>query len=336
MCHTGICPHNENTDLIVFQGATYLVHRTAISQILGDNCALHVYKTTDGGVTFTHLAQIDPVVGRDLRDPAFYVVGGELYLKALTRLPVTSSRDSNVNTLTVITHSPDGVTWTPFQTVSPQAAPFFSFWRVVAHAGTYYSAAYEDGDKSIVLFTSSDGSAWTKGATIYGVSADTPLETELVFMPSGKLLALVRTDGSDAELLGGGALMTKVCWAGPPYDSFDCSQTLAGERLDGPVAFSWSSRLFVIARRHLGASLKKRTTLFELTGNLDAGPLSIKSWGDFPSAGDTSYAGVAPIDANRFLVTWYSSELAKDSPWGVGILQASDIWKGVIDMTLVK
>src|SRR5690242_7330587 len=94
MCQTAICPHNENTDMIVFKGATYLVHRTAVSQILGDNCALHVYKTTDGGVTFTHLAQINPVTGRDLRDPAFYVVGDQLYMKALTRLPVTLSRDS--------------------------------------------------------------------------------------------------------------------------------------------------------------------------------------------------------------------------------------------------
>src|SRR3954451_18806085 len=36
-CRTQICVHNENTDLTVFDGATYLVHRTATSQILGPN-----------------------------------------------------------------------------------------------------------------------------------------------------------------------------------------------------------------------------------------------------------------------------------------------------------
>jgi hypothetical protein len=340
MCQQAICPHNENTDMIVFKGATYLVHRTAVSQILGDNCALHVYKTTDGGATFTHLQQINPVPGRDLRDPAFYVVGDELYMKALTRLPVASSRDSMVDSNTVITHSPDGVTWsTPWEPVTPtvEPGPFYSFWRPVLHDGKYYDAAYQDGDLSTVLYTSTDGKTWTKGSTIYDVSADTVLETELVFMPSGKLLAIGRTDGTDSQLLGGGALMTKMCWASPPnYDTWDCSQTLADQRLDGPVAFWWNSRLFVIARRHLGPSLKKRTSLFELTGNFDGGPLSIKVWGDFPSAGDTAYAGVAPIDANKFLVTWYSSDIPKDAGWGVAILQPSDIWKGVIDMSLVK
>ena len=56
---------------------------------------------------------------------------------------------------------------------------------------------------------------WTAGPAIYGVSADTPLETELIFTPSGKrMLALVRIDGTDDELLGNtGRLRTKVCWA---------------------------------------------------------------------------------------------------------------------------
>src|SRR5689334_22421642 len=48
-CRTGICRHNENTDLVTFAGAIYLVHRTAVSQILGPNSALHVYRSTDGG-----------------------------------------------------------------------------------------------------------------------------------------------------------------------------------------------------------------------------------------------------------------------------------------------
>jgi hypothetical protein len=57
-----------------------------------------------------------------------------------------------------------------------------------------------------------------RGTQVYGVSADTPLEPELTFSPSGRrLLALVRMDGSDSELLGfQGRLRTKVCWATVP------------------------------------------------------------------------------------------------------------------------
>src|SRR5690242_7359979 len=42
-CRAGLCRHNENTDLTVYNGAIYLVHRTAESQVLGPNSSLHVY-----------------------------------------------------------------------------------------------------------------------------------------------------------------------------------------------------------------------------------------------------------------------------------------------------
>src|SRR5258708_37623934 len=107
------------------------------------------------------------------------------------------------------------------------------FWRIKEHGGVDYTAAYADGDTMVTLYSSTDGVAWTKGALVYGVAADTPLETELVFMPSGKLLALVRMDGTDQELLGDmGRLRTKVCWADPPsYAAFTCPQELTGQRL---------------------------------------------------------------------------------------------------------
>ena len=335
-CRTVICRHNENTDLTTYKGAIYFVHRTAISQTLGPNSALHVYKTTDAGATFTETARIPAPTDRDLRDPAFYQVGGELWMKALTRLPVPSSRDSNVDTITVATHTSDGVTWAPMQPIAPVT---WSFWRVKEQSGSYFSAAYEDGDKSVVLFSSTDGVAWTKGAVIWDVAADTPLETELQFLPSGKLLALVRMDGNDTEYLGdAGRLRTKVCWASPPYAAFDCTNQIDGQRLDGPVSFLWNGRLFVVARKHLQGMGKKRTSLFELMGDLTngGGALTIKEWGEIPSAGDTSYAGVAFPDPNHALITWYSGDLAQDRSWVTAIFDLTDIWQGTIDLTKLK
>jgi hypothetical protein len=343
-CLTKICPHNENTDLLAYDGAIYLVHRTAISQVLGPNSSMLIYRSDDGGQTFDELARIlapQPPgsvelpgdMGRDLRDPSLFVMpDGKLALKALTRIPFNSTRDSGVDTITVVSVSPDkGHTWGP---LTPAAPTTWSFWRVREHDGSYYSAAYEDGDLSVHLFASPDGATWTDTGTIYDVAEDTPLETELVFMPSGRLLALVRMDGTDDELLGDmGRLRTAVCWAEPPYDAWDCPQTLDGERLDGPVAFWHGDRLFVVARKHLSTFDQKRTDLFELGGALDGGPLTITDLGELPSAGDTAYAGYADIDADHGLVTWYSSSIPDDQSWALAIFLPADIWQAEIDFT---
>ncbi len=226
---------------------------------------------------------------RDLRDPCFYVIDGKLAIKALTRTPSSLLRDTGVDTIAVGSISPDGgQTWSPLAPIGPET---WSYWRIRDDAGgVHYAAAYEDGDQSVALFSSVDGTNWTHGAEIYGHAEDTPLETELVFMPSGKLLALVRMDGTDQELLGNvGRLRTKVCWASPPYTTWDCSRELDGVRLDGPVAFFHGSRLFVVARKHLiEDAMRKRTALYELTGDLDGGDLSIIEHHELPSAGDTS------------------------------------------------
>jgi hypothetical protein len=332
-CRTGICRHNENVDMITWGGAIWLVHRTAESQVLGPNSALHVYRSDDGGKTFVQKALVPAPVDRDLRDPSFFVVGSDLYLKALTRLPVVSDRDSNVDSNTVITSSSDGVTWAP---IAPVVTGGWSFWRVKESQGTYYAAAYQDGDKSVVLYSSKDGRTWTAGPLVYGVSADTPLETELTFMPDGHLLALVRMDGTAQELLGdAGRLRTKACWATPPYDKFDCSGELDGQRLDGPVSFFYGERLFVIARKHLQGTGKKRTALFEITGNFAGGPIAVAERGELPSAGDTSYAGVAPLGGGRFVTAWYSGDLEQDRPWILGMIDLTDIWQATLDLSKI-
>jgi hypothetical protein len=332
-CRTKVCQHNENTDLINFDGAIYLVHRTAVSQVLGPNSSLRVYRSDDGGETFTLLAIIPALADRDIRDPHFYIApDGSLMIKTITRIPHNSIRDTDVESITYTTTSTDlGQTWSDLTPIAPVT---WGLWRVVKQGDTYYSAAYEDGDLSVVLYSSTNGVDWTAGAQIYGVSADTPLETELVFMPSGRMLALVRMDGNDDELLGDtGRLRTQVCWATAPYDSFDCPQTLEGVRLDGPLAFWHGDRLFVVAREHLQGEFKKRTTLYEITGNLEGGPIEITSHGRFPSAGDTAYAGMATVDENTKLISWYSGELAADQTWVLGVFQATDIWLAKIDFT---
>jgi hypothetical protein len=340
-CRTDVCRHSENTDLINWQGAIFLVHRTAESQVLGPNSSLRVSRSDDGGKTFALQAVLPAPTNRDIRDPHFYVVGNQLVIKTLCRLAVNSTRDSNVDTLPQTTTSTDGKTWSALATITDGGGTPWnthSFWRIKQQGGVYYSAAYLDGDLSVTLFSSADGVSWQKGADIYTVSADTPLETELTFMPSGKLLALVRTDGNDDELLGSILpLRTSVCWADPPYTSFSCPQTFMTQRLDGPLSFFHDGRLFVVARKHLiGPDDRKRTSLFEITGTLEGGPIDIKEWGELPSAGDTSYAGVATVDGTRSVVSWYSGDLTLDEGWATAIFLPSDIWVGTLDFSKLQ
>jgi hypothetical protein len=244
-------------------------------------------------------------------------------------------RDMGVDSISVDMHSRDGRTWTRPRPIGPVR---WGFWRVVEQDGAYYSAAYEDGDLRVRLHRSRDGRTWRAGAEIYGVARDTPLETELVFSPSGKrMLGLVRMDGNDSELLGyQGRLRTRVCWARRPYRRFSCPGVLRGVRLDGAVAFYWRKRLFVIVRKHLrGQEIRKRTALYEITGDLEGGPIGIVERGEFPSAGDTSYAGVVRLRGPRFLVTWYSSPPRQDQSWPEGFGGRTDIWKATIDLSRV-
>ncbi|MBX3154788.1 MAG: exo-alpha-sialidase [Deltaproteobacteria bacterium] len=335
-CRAAICVHNENTDMIVFGGATFLVHRTAESQVLGPNSSLRISRSDDHGATWNLLAVLPAINGRDLRDPHFYVIDGKLAIKALTRKPVVSTRDSFVDTISVGTISPDGGrTWDAFAEIGPVT---WSYWRIIQDGGTYYNAAYEDGDLSVRLFSSTDGRAWTMGPVIYDKAEDTPLETELMVYPDGTMLALVRMDGTNDELLGStGRLRTAVCWSSPPYASFACPQELEGVRLDGPVAFFHDGRLFVVARKHfLEVENRKRTALYEILGP-EGGPLSIVEHAELPSTGDTAYAGVARIaDGDRYLVTWYSSVLTQDGPWARAILGPTDVWQATLDLGALK
>jgi hypothetical protein len=105
-------------------------------------------------------------------------------------------------------------------------------------------------------------------------------------------------------------------------------------RLDGAVAFWYRGRLMVIARKHLKSDdWKKRTALYEVTGNFEGGKLRVVERGELPSAGDTSYAGVVPLGGSSFLTTWYSSPLAGDPSWITGFAGQTDIWEATLDLS---
>ena len=336
-CRADICQHNENVDVTTWNGAIWLVHRTAQSQILGPNCSWFVYRSTDKGQTFQRVAHLLGPTDRDLRDPHFYTVGNELYIFGGTRLPGVADFDQGIDAIETAYKTSDGTNW---QNLGNIGAEMWTFWRAKQSGTTWYQAAYHDGDTQVTLFSSADGVTWAQGPDVWVDPTSHQEETELVFMPTGVLLALVRVDGNGAEALGdAGPLRERFCWSMPPYSSFSCPQELMGVRWDGPLAFFWNQRLFVVARKHRQSDNPphKRTALYEITGDfLHAGTIGYKEWGELPSAGDTAYAGFAPVDDHRVVVAWYSGDITRDDPWIVGQISETDIWQAFIDFSKLK
>ena len=190
-CRTGVCKHNENTDLTRWRGAIWFVHRTAGSQVLGPNSSLRVYRSKDQGETFQLEAIIPAPLDRDIRDPAFYTVGKRLYIKAITRLPGFSLRDTGVDSISIEIHSTDG---------SLVAAPTRSARRLGFLAGRAAGRCTtppptRTGTCASCSIARATARLDRRRRDLRRLE-DTPLETELVFITSGnRMLALVRMDG---------------------------------------------------------------------------------------------------------------------------------------------
>jgi hypothetical protein len=99
-------------------------------------------------------------------------------------------------------------------------------------------------------------------------------------------------------------------------------------RLDGPCLFSYNGRTFSVGRYQAsfapgvveqgGLFSRKRTSIFLVEEN------GLTRLTDLPSAGDTSYAGIA-VRGDEAYVSYYTSPLERDYPWFLGMLRRSDI-----------
>jgi hypothetical protein len=321
--------HNSGTDLARFGDAIYLAYRSAPGDAPSTDATIQVQRSLDDGISFLPTLTVRAPAGRDIREPHLLVTADRIFLYAVTRVPVESARNELADSATIALESSDGRSWTSLNMVGERG---FSFWRPLFDGATAWVAGYEDGARSVVLFSSTDGKAWTRSATIFSDAADTPLETELVRLDT-KLLAIMRLGGSDAELSGDqGRLRTRFCFADAPYASFTCP-VLEGHRLDAPLAFENHGRRFAIARKHLQGTGTKRTAVYELL-RADAGLAEIKEWGLLPSSGDTSYAGAVRLSDGRWIISWHSSDVERDDPWSSARNGPTAVWTAALDPRL--
>jgi hypothetical protein len=318
--------HNSNTDLIHWNGLYYLVHASAPYHFASDDCRLKLWTSPDCR-TWKMLREFY-VPGEDIRDPKFAPIAGRLFLYTLKNKEFSAEPYS-----TQFTYTEEGVNWQPLRDIGPEG---WIFWRPKTRDGrVWYMPAYWHEHGKSILLTSRNGQQWTEVSVIHEGNRND--ETDIEFLPDGRLLATARLEESDSYF-GDAEARTLLAVAEPPYTQWSKTSSYL-TRLDGPCLFNYEGQVYAVGRYHpdkpsvvnrVGGILgRKRTSLFRVQ------PDGMEWLSDLPSGGDTSYAGVAR-QGDDLYVSYYTSPIEYDWPWVFGMLLESDIRIAKIHLPSLK
>lgn len=325
--------HNSNTDMIEWQGKFYIAYVSSPFHFGNDASVLHVKRSGDKGHTWEEVDQFNPP-GEDIRDPKFAIISNRLFLYALKNTSFVAEPY-----LSVYAFTENGSEWTEFKSVA--GLDGWLFWRPKTQDGiTFYNAAYWWEHGKSVLIKTTDGIQWDIISTIHEGGRND--ETEIEFLPDGRLLATARLEYGEGEVVFGdpkGATLITV--SDPPYETWTSRVESLVTRLDGPYLFSYHGRVFAVGRfqpkpgkqgplTDQGSILaSRRTSLFEVREN------GLAYLTDLPSAGDTSYVGLV-IDGDTAYASYYTSPINRDYVWILGMLSPSAVRMAKIDLKTME
>jgi hypothetical protein len=281
-------PHNAFTDLVRFRDRWYCVFREGQAHVSPDG-ALRVIRSEDGQ-QWESVARLTSDTA-DLRDAKITVTpDGQLMLSGAGAM----HKRVEFTHQSFTWFSADGERWSE---AFPVGDRDFWLWRTTWHKGTAYGIGYgcRDDNQFIRLYTSRDGKKYeTLVNRLFDVGY--PNETSLVFLKDDTCYCLLRRDGQPSSGLLG--------IAAPPYKDWTWKDL--GVQIGGPHMIRLPDGRFVAAvRRYDGGT---RTALCWL----DPQAGTLKEFLKFPSAGDTSYAGLVWHD-ELLWVSYYSSHEGKTS-----------------------
>lgn len=305
--------HHSNTDLIKYNDRFFLVHATSPWHFASRKCRLVIRSSPDAR-TWRIVHEIT-VPGEDVRDPKFAVIGGRLFLYFL---PNTIFDPKPYDTLYCT--SEDGIRWSAPEKLSIKG---WLLWRPRTTDGiTYYVPAYWRDFGKVTLFKSEDGIDWSEVGPIY--EGENITETDIIFRPDGAMLTTARIERYASFWGHTPEGHTLIGTSNAPYTDWKLSRSYE-TRLDGPCLFQLGERTYAGGRRHLGGPAwmgscwgRKRTSLYLVT------PERLVFLCDFPSCGDTAYAG-AVVDGDDVFICYYTSPPGRDYPWLFGMLSAGSI-----------
>ncbi len=325
--------HNSNTDMIEWQGQFYIAYVSSPYHFANDASVLHVKRSSDLGHTWEQVETFNPP-GEDIRDPKFAVIRGQLFLYALKNTSFVAEPY-----LTVFANTVNGTDWSDFRPVA--GVDGWLFWRPKTLDGvTYYNSAYWWEHGKSALLKSTDGTAWEIVSTIYAGGRND--ETEIEFLPDGRLLATARLEYGEGEVIFGDPKgSTLIAEAEPPYTTWTKVAESLVTRLDGPYLFSYHNRVYAVGRYQpdlgrtgpltdQGRSLApKRTSLYEVRES------GLAYLTDLPSDGDTSYVGLV-TQGDTAYASYYTSPINRDWVWLMGMLLPSSVRIAQIDLTAME
>lgn len=327
--------HNSNTDMIMWNGETYIAYVSSPYHFSSEASTLHIKHSSDFGRTWVEDSTFNPE-NNDIRDPKFAVIGNRLFLYALDNNAFNPEPYQ-----TVYAYTENGKDWSPLELVP--GVDGWLFWRPKTQDDvTFYNSAYWYHHGKSVLLKSTDGIHWKIVSTINeGERND---ETEIIFLPDGRLLATARLEYDESWLegaLGDVRGSTLITVSESPYTTWTELTQSKVTRLDGPYLFLYNSRVFAIGRFQpdLGRSgpltpqgsalARKRTSIYEVREN------GLAYLTDLPSDGDTSYVGLV-IDGDYAYASYYTSPLNHDYGWIMGMTLPTSVRMAQIDLRAME
>ena len=103
--------HNSNTDMIMWNGETYIAHVSSPYHFSSEASTLHIKHSSDLGRTWVEDSTFNPE-NNDIRDPKFAVIGNRLFLYALDNNAFNPEPYQ-----TVYAYTENGTDWSPLEIV---------------------------------------------------------------------------------------------------------------------------------------------------------------------------------------------------------------------------
>jgi len=336
---------NNNLDIAMFEGRLFLAFRTAPTHFASRRVHHYIISSHDFGKTWDFEAEV--FMGSDMREPRFLVLGDRLiYYNFQAGKNMFSFAPKHI---WAMERKSLGV-WTEPRKVFKDGCVL---WRAKVINGTAYATAYCGGEGEytggnaqigIYFLTTKDGYNFEPVDPEKPIIATGGSETDFEIDRKGDLYAVIRNEAGDGK-----SWASKVCKAGAGNLS-DWKCVDSEYKPDSPLVFKHNDEIYVIGRRSLGGPYdkgkralpdsvetlyylahywwtKKRTALYRL----DKDTLSLEPILDFPSKGDTSFAGLVKLNENQYLMYNYSSDPeGKDRVWMSGQLHQTNIYSTII------
>lgn len=333
-----IMKSNNNVDIARYGDRFYMAFRTAPTHFASAKTIMYIFSSPEKG---SWELEKEIKLGSDLREPRFLVFKEKLFLYFFKG---GSSMFSFAPDRMYVTEFKSKGEWTE---PAPFYEPGFVVWRAKARGRKAYMSVYygvglysdENRTGHLRLLESNDGYNWKPvgGKDIATGSAE---EGEFEFDDDGALYATIRH-----EMKGG-----SVCSA-PANDLANWKCKFTVYKYDSALMFRHGRDFYVIARRNVDGPYNKQSILipeawrskyylvrYSLTRKrtslyrLDKEKLELVPILDFPSSGDTAYAGIIRLDDNKYYVVNYSSDFNRfDWNWIGGQFAGSNLYSMMLE-----